>query len=190
MLEHLRCQAHDDAVLAAEGHESPVSPTFPKAVWDALHSLGVQRSVLLKRYDEHVRLQWKTLWEASPQGRRFQRAIDPTPPGRDAAKVFRSLSRRQCSILTQLRSGHAGLNRFLARIGAVDSPLCAVCRVPESVSHYLLTCRRFTAARHALRQAVSGPLSLRSTLGDYKARTAVLKFVEATGRFPPYTVPL
>ena len=95
--------------------------------------------------------------------------------------------RRQCSILTQLRSGHVGLNRFLARIGAVDSPLCAVCRVPESVSHYLLTCRRYLAPRHTLRLAVSGPLSLRSTLGNPKARTAVLDFVEATGRFPAYS---
>ena len=189
-LEHARCQARDDAALAAEGYESPVSTILPAATLAALHSLGVQRAVLLRRYEEFVQAQWKTQWEASPQGRRYQRAIDPAPPGGNAAKAYRGLSRRQCSILTQLRSGHVGLNCFLARIGAVDSPLCAVCRVPESVSHYLLTCRRYLAPRHTLRSAVSGPLSLRSTLGNPKARTAVLDFVAATGRFPAYSAQL
>ncbi|RDX44758.1 hypothetical protein OH76DRAFT_1328629, partial [Lentinus brumalis] len=85
-----------------------------------------------------------------------------------------------------LRSGHVGLNRFLSRIRAVDSPLCSVCHVPETVPHYLLTCRRFIQARHALRQAVEGPLSLRSTIGNPKARTAVLEYVDATGRFQAY----
>ena len=167
-LEHARCQARDDAALAAAGHESLVTPALSGSTLTALHTLGDQRPVLLKRYDEQVHAQWTALWEQLPQGRRFQRAIDPAPPGRIAAKVYRGLSRRQCSILSQLRSGHAGLNRFLARIGAVDSPLCATCRVPESISHYHLTCRRFIAARHTLRQAVKGPLLLRSTLGDTK----------------------
>ncbi|RPD52696.1 hypothetical protein L226DRAFT_439165, partial [Lentinus tigrinus ALCF2SS1-7] len=81
--------------------------------------------------------------------------------------------------LSQLRSSHAGLNRFLARI----SPLYFVCRVPETVPHYLLTCRCFIAARHVLRQAVNGLLSLGSTLGDPKSCAAVLNYVEVTGRF-------
>ncbi|KAI0717736.1 hypothetical protein C8T65DRAFT_527287, partial [Cerioporus squamosus] len=85
--------------------------------------------------------------------------------------------------LTQLRSGHVGLNKYLARIHAVDSPLCSVCHVPETVTHYLFTCRRFVTARHALRQAIKGPLNLRNTLGDVKARAAVLEYVDATGRF-------
>ncbi|KAH9855564.1 hypothetical protein C2E23DRAFT_697440, partial [Lenzites betulinus] len=85
--------------------------------------------------------------------------------------------------LTQLRCGHAGLNAYLARIRAVDSPLCAKCLLPETPAHYLFTCRRYTAARHALRQAVNGPLSLRNTLGNVKARAAVLEYIRATGRF-------
>ncbi|KAI1781676.1 hypothetical protein LXA43DRAFT_848214, partial [Ganoderma leucocontextum] len=85
--------------------------------------------------------------------------------------------------LSQLRSGHVGLNAFLARIRAIDFPLCPTCSIPETVSHFLFTCRRFAAARHAFRKAVKGPLTLRNTIGNIKARTAVLDFVEATGRF-------
>lgn len=92
----------------------------------------------------------------------------------------------QCSILTQLRFGHVGLNSYLARIGAVDSPLCPKCLIPETPAHYLFTCRRYTEARHALRRAVDAPLYLRSTVGNVKARAAVLKYVGATQRFEAY----
>ncbi|KAM5538790.1 hypothetical protein V8D89_007512 [Ganoderma adspersum] len=99
------------------------------------------------------------------------------------------LSRRQCSILSQLRSGHIGLNAFLAQIRAIDSPLCLTCAVPETVPHFLFTCRRFTTTRHAFRTAVEGPLTLRNTIGNAKARAAVLDFVDATGRFEAYRAP-
>ncbi|KAI0661447.1 hypothetical protein C8Q70DRAFT_898000, partial [Cubamyces menziesii] len=84
--------------------------------------------------------------------------------------------------LTQLRSGHIALNAYLARIRAVDSPLCSHCGIPETVSHYLFTCRRYAPQRHRLRQAINGPLSLRSVLSSTDARTAVLDYVAATGR--------
>ena len=114
------------------------------------------------------------------------RAIDNRPPGSGIRKLYRGLTRQQCSVLSQLRSGHVGLNAFLARIRAVDSDLCPVCLLPETVAHYMLTCQRYFAACHTLGQAVSGPLSLRSTIGDPDARSAVLDFVAATGRFAAY----
>ncbi|KAJ7153127.1 hypothetical protein C8R43DRAFT_821296, partial [Mycena crocata] len=52
------------------------------------------------------------------------------------------LSRTQCSILTQLCTGHVGLNAYLARFGAVDSNLRSTCREPETVNHYIFTCQR------------------------------------------------
>ncbi|KAI0669689.1 hypothetical protein C8Q78DRAFT_1172363, partial [Trametes maxima] len=85
-----------------------------------------------------------------------------------------------------LRCGHVGLNAYLARIGAADSPLCSRCLVPETPAHYLFTCQRFTNARHTLRQAVEEPLTLKSTLGNVKARAAVLEYLHATGRFGAY----
>ncbi|KAL1658656.1 hypothetical protein GGF50DRAFT_66832, partial [Schizophyllum commune] len=46
--------------------------------------------------------------------------------------------------ITQLRSGHIGYtNAFLARIKANTSSLCPLCGVPETVDHYLFSCRRF-----------------------------------------------
>ncbi|KAJ7153407.1 hypothetical protein C8R43DRAFT_828743, partial [Mycena crocata] len=56
---------------------------------------------------------------------------------------YEDLHRSQCSIITQMRTGHVGLNAYLARFGAVDSSLCPMCREPETVNHFLLACRRF-----------------------------------------------
>ncbi|KAI0350889.1 hypothetical protein OH77DRAFT_1376844, partial [Trametes cingulata] len=86
--------------------------------------------------------------------------------------------------LTQLRTAHVGLNAYLARARAVSSPLCASCQVPETVDHYLRTCRRFNAPRHELRRSLGKkPLTLKHVLGDPKCRSALLQFVEATDRF-------
>ncbi|KAI0692751.1 hypothetical protein C8T65DRAFT_551846, partial [Cerioporus squamosus] len=84
--------------------------------------------------------------------------------------------------LTQLHSGHVGLNAFLAKIRALDSDLCLTCHTPETVAHDMLSCRRFVAAHQAARRC-GRPLSLRSTLGNPDARAAVLAYVKSTGRF-------
>ncbi|KAI5827781.1 hypothetical protein K523DRAFT_245996, partial [Schizophyllum commune Tattone D] len=89
--------------------------------------------------------------------------------------------------ITQLRSGHIGLNAFLARIKAITSPMCPLCGVPETVDHYLLSCRRFVQQRHDLRRAVRGKyLTRKSLLGNVQHRAALLAFVHATGRFSSY----
>ena len=184
--EHLWCQARDDAAEAAGGSESS---DLPRAVLTALHDLRTDRKVLLKRYDEQLHGEWKAAWESSRQGRDIGRVVDDTPPGPAVLKFYRGLSRRQCSILSQLRSGHVGLNAFLARIRAIDSPLCLTCAIPETVSHFLFTCRRFTTARHSFRLATEGPMTLKNTIGNVKSRAAVLDFVDGTSRFEAYCTP-
>jgi hypothetical protein len=86
--------------------------------------------------------------------------------------------------------GHIGLNAYLARFGLVDSGLCSTCHEPETVNHYLLTCRRFNQQRNALRHALftegRQPINKKTFLGKAKNRTGLLAYVAATGRFPRY----
>ncbi|KAJ6481112.1 hypothetical protein C8R45DRAFT_801069, partial [Mycena sanguinolenta] len=49
--------------------------------------------------------------------------------------------------LTQLRTGHIGLNAYLHRFKLAPSPLCQHCTVPESVPHFLLICPAYHPAR-------------------------------------------
>ncbi|KAJ6631077.1 hypothetical protein B0H10DRAFT_1677943, partial [Mycena sp. CBHHK59/15] len=63
--------------------------------------------------------------------------FDKTPPSQRTLRWYEDMHRGQCSILTQLRTGHVGLNAYLARFGAVDSGLCQTCREPETVKESL-----------------------------------------------------
>ncbi|KAM5534214.1 hypothetical protein V8D89_012121 [Ganoderma adspersum] len=149
--------AREDALSAAQGSSSDLPHSLRP-----LLDLPASRTALLKQFSAQTLTEWKTLWDLNR---------------------YRGLSRQQCSILAQLRSGHAALNSYLAHINAADSPLCLACRTPETPEHFLLVCRRFARERYEMCVAIEGPLSLWSTLGDVKARAAVLDFVAATGRF-------
>lgn len=150
------------------------------------HSQAAARATFKKE----VGSRWTTQWNASKHGKRITK-FDPTPPGKRVTRMYRGLSRPHGSILTQLRSGHVGLNKYLARIKAVDSPLCTHCQTTETVEHFLLGCRRFTNERHDLRKNVGrqhrGPLDRRTLLATPKHLPALFRYIEDTGRFQAYT---
>ena len=134
----------------------------------------------------HMSEKWRCTWSTSPRGRRFAATIDESPPQPRLHRSLLDLPRRQASILIQLRTGHVGLNHFLHRIKATDSPLCRRCRCPETVEHFLLHCQKYTTERHDLRQSLRGTLTTRRLLGDKKARKALLTYVQRTERLPYY----
>jgi len=59
---------------------------------------------------------------------------------------------KECGIITKLRAEHAPLNAYLYYIVKVkDSPLCEVCKVDESVQHFLIDCKQYDSQRYQLR---------------------------------------
>ena len=63
------------------------------------------------------------------------------------------LNRRQTSLLTQLRTGHAPLNHHLHKIGAWETPFCMHCKTKrETVYHYIMTCDAYRDQRLQLRR--------------------------------------
>jgi ribonuclease HI len=112
---------------------------------------------------------------------------------KEAAGILASLRRGQCSILVQLRSGHVGLRSYLARFAHVDSPLCTRCTSPETVDHYLTTCRRYSQARSRLTRAILDlpdralhrrTRDLTTLLSHPDVIPLTLQFISDTGRFP------
>ncbi|KAF8575418.1 hypothetical protein K439DRAFT_1292883, partial [Ramaria rubella] len=75
-----------------------------------------------------INTRWKDVWKLLPHYKN-------------------SLPRHTTSIMTQLCTGHIGLNVFLKKIKAVDSALCSTCHLPETVAHYLLYCCRYRPHR-------------------------------------------
>ncbi|KAJ7603602.1 hypothetical protein B0H17DRAFT_1222428 [Mycena rosella] len=113
----------------------------------------------------------------------------PRRPSNAVSEMYDDLSRPRCSILTQLRTAHIGLNAFLYRFHLAPSPGCSLCSVPETVSHYLLACPGYQR-QHLVLIARLGTarLSLRRLISVKADPHSVLAFVRDTGRFPRYVL--
>lgn len=167
---------------AATGESTPLP-----AALQCLLDLPKSQAALKAAYKKQLSRDWGKRWADCPQGKRLAKGCDPTPPGGSRAlRWYKDLPRRQASLITQLRTGHAGLNHFLHWIKAVSSPLCQECGVDETVPHFLLTCCRYDKQRAVAKNAIRKPLSRRVLLGDPKHRAELLGYVEATRRFASY----
>lgn len=93
------------------------------------------------------------------------------------------LSKKQSSILFQLRKGHAPLNKYLHRIGSSELPEWWACGAgEETVNHYLMVCARFVQQRWEVRQELGQDAgSLKVLLNQSKALEHLFKYINATG---------
>ena len=103
--------------------------------------------------------------------------IDPAFPSNKYRLLTRDLTRAQTSLITQLRTGHAPLNKRLHRIKKANSPLCKSCLLAEeSTHHYLLECRAHSHARVAMsRKLGRKATSMKHLLNSAVGVCAVLK---------------
>ncbi|KAJ7681424.1 hypothetical protein B0H17DRAFT_943095 [Mycena rosella] len=102
--------------------------------------------------------------------------------------MYNGLSCLQCSVLTQLRTAHVGLNTYLFRFHLAPSPDCALCLIPEMVPHFLLSCPLCRRQRIALIQRLGTTrLSLRCLIAAKVDPKPTLEVVRSTGRFPWYS---
>jgi ribonuclease HI len=104
--------------------------------------LPMSRAVTMAAGAKAFQARWLEEWSTSPRYHCIA-LFDSPKPLNMVARMYTDLSRMQCSILTQLHMAHIGLNVFLYRFHLAPSPDCPLCLVPETVSHYLLTCSRF-----------------------------------------------
>ncbi|KAJ7771314.1 hypothetical protein DFH07DRAFT_734727, partial [Mycena maculata] len=105
-------------------------------------------------------------------------------------KLYDGLSHPQCSVLTQLRTSHIGLNSFLYHFHLGPSPECAHCWVPETVSHFLLACPQYRRQQLELvRKLCTACLSLRLLLGVKFDPKPILAFVRELP-FTLFSLPL
>ncbi|KAJ6479687.1 hypothetical protein C8R45DRAFT_805059, partial [Mycena sanguinolenta] len=80
--------------------------------------------------------------------------------------------------LTQLQTGHIGLNAHLHRFSAVPSSLCSHCAVPETVPHYLLSCQAYRRQRLQLIVRLgTAQLNLKHLLAAKSGHKLVLEYV-------------
>lgn len=122
------------------------------------------------------------------------RRMDAAWPGDHTRRIYDSLSKRQASLLTQLRTGMTPLNAYLHLIKATETDLCECGEATEHREHFIFQCAKWREQRHILR-AWAGENNLSRLLGgksitdtddwkpDMDAVRAVIHFVLATKRF-------
>ncbi|KLO10469.1 hypothetical protein SCHPADRAFT_794770, partial [Schizopora paradoxa] len=126
------------AKLAARGQSSPTK-RLPKVFQKCLpHSAAARKQAYRKLAEETA----ASIWSNSPRYNRLaMRDLRMQRPPRFFHKAAAKLTRRQHSILVQLRTGHIGLNGHLFRIGKSISSDCPHCEgVTETVAHFLMAC--------------------------------------------------
>ena len=122
--------------------------------------------------------------------------LDCALPGPHIKIIYDKLSKNDAAIIAQLRTGNARLNLFLARIKATDSATCACEAAPESIRHFLFSCRRWTHQRREMDTKCPGKEgNIRFFLGakgpqddemwtpNMSAIRATICFVNSTKRF-------
>jgi hypothetical protein len=118
---------------------APLQKTLPRS-----------KSATRQQYHHEVKLAAVEVWSSSPRFNRMA-LVDPDLSHTKFAKLTRSISRNQASMLFQLRSGHVPLNTYLSRIKKVNSPICPSCQLyRETVMHYIMRCETHFDARQIM----------------------------------------
>ncbi|TIA49187.1 hypothetical protein D6C77_09651 [Aureobasidium pullulans] len=122
------------------------------------------------------------------------RRIDAGWPGGHTRRMYDELSKRQASVVAQLRTGMTPLNGYLHNIKAAESNLCECGEAVESREHFIFHCVRWSEQREIL-GVWTGEEDLSRLLGgktatdngdwtpDMDAVRAVVHFTLATKRF-------
>ncbi|KAK6977090.1 hypothetical protein R3P38DRAFT_2470677, partial [Favolaschia claudopus] len=94
--------------------------------------LPVSRAAVIAAGTKAFATKWAEEWKTSPRYTRIA-SFDSPNPSSAITKLYQNLSPPQCSLITQLRTGHIELNAHLFRFHLAPSPLCPHCNTPESV---------------------------------------------------------
>ncbi len=142
-----------------------------------LYPLKAALSTWIKR---EVQREWEYSWTAETRGRTSYRH---TPkPTHKVLHLHEKLSKRQSSILIQMRTEKIGLKDFLyhRKVPEISDPRCPCGEGRQTVMHVLLRCRRFKDLRRQALPRIPGRTDLRAILSERKAATKAISFMEQT----------
>ncbi|KAG2157033.1 hypothetical protein DEU56DRAFT_717059, partial [Suillus clintonianus] len=116
-------------------------------------------------------------------------------PSKHFATLIARLPRRHSSLIFQLRTGHAPLNKHLNRISKAPSPKCPRCTRNETTHHFLIACPAYARHRivlvdeigtraHELKYLLNHPDCIKPTL-KFIAKTRRLETIFGDVTPPP-----
>jgi ribonuclease HI len=180
---HMDIVGNDRADKEAKKAATDGSSPLRKLPAPLRKTLPWSKSAIRQEYHRKIKLAAIKVWNRSP---RFDRMamIDPDLKHTTFAKLTRSISRNQASVLFQLRSGHVPLNTYLHRIKKGDSPMCPSChQFRETVMHYVMHCETHTMARQAMFNAAGRDArDLGKLLSTSELLPHLFQFIRSTER--------
>ena len=105
-------------------------------------------------------------------------------------KVY-SLTRKQSSLILQIRCSHFPLNAYLYRVNKMDTDKCQACAndqedIPpvETINHFVFDCPSYTDARNELIEDIGREeFHLSNIMFNTDRMKALINFINRTGRF-------
>src|ERR1700761_5560960 len=172
-------RADTKAKLAAKGESSCPKQYLP----GKLQSLPRSATAAKECFRKLLHKEASEMFAKSPRYHRM-RSIDPSMPSNQYRRLTAELSRPKIALLTQLRTGHAPLNKHLHCISRSESPLCPKClQEDETVKHFILTCPRYNRLRDTHLHALGrGARSLKYLFTSPKALKPLFAYISATQR--------
>jgi ribonuclease HI/endonuclease/exonuclease/phosphatase family metal-dependent hydrolase len=146
--------------------------------------LPASKSATKQAFQKKLQKETQEEWVKSSRFRRMERT-DPRAPSTSYVKLISPLPRRAASLITQIRTGHIPVAKYLHRIGKVPSPTCPACKQEtETIQHFILQCPAHERARQALRYEVgSRDINITRLTTKKKPIKALIKFIAETGRW-------
>ena len=147
---------------------------------DTPQRLHPTRSTLRKLCKIQIRIAWATRWKNEETGRATYRHT--STPTKKVLQLHEGLSKRESSLLVQLRTGKIGLNDFLftRKVPDITSPNCPCGERRQTVAHVLLQCVTYKDIRNRIFGNLSGRDDLRKILSKPQLATKAIEYMEKT----------
>jgi hypothetical protein len=174
-------EADRQAKKAAEGNTDSPTHRLPKVLRKGLPN---SKSAIKQDLNKHLKIEATTTLHKSPQWAKLA-GIDPSMPSARYRETVEWLPRKHTSLLIQLRTGHAPLNKHLYTIKCADSPVCSACEDAfETVHHFLIACPAHEPYRRALAHKLGRESrELTTLLSHPKALKPLFHYITRTRRF-------
>ena len=187
---HSKVKGNEDVDKLAKDEAAGRSSTLASLPHIFRSPLPTSASAMKQAFNGSLKSKWATRWNTSPRKPRITQFGGSFPYSAFLKRVY-SLTRKQSSLILQIRCGHFPLNAYLYRISKSDTNKCQACvndqeDIPpvETINHYIFDCPSHTDARNELIDDIGREeFHLSNIMLKANRMIALINFINRTGRF-------